>query len=139
MQGTTNRVWERLTAIETDEFIGEFMSFRDVYKRAVRKMNAPMWPLPIVVMACANHLHVFRFITLVPSHDLQPFSKDDLIEMEILQCPKGIQLNPISGLGIFVVTVEVSVDYWCHDRNGLCFGRTVSCETIVLARILAAS
>jgi hypothetical protein len=73
-----------------------------------------------MVVACAYYLHILGIITLIPSHEFQPFVEDDLIKMEVPQCPKCIQLDPISGVTISV-TVEVSMDCWCHDGEGLCF------------------
>ena len=54
-----------------------------------------MWAAAMMKVACANYLHVLGLVALIPSHNLQPFAKDDLIEMELLQSSERVQLDPI--------------------------------------------
>ena len=103
-----------MTAAEAGEISREFVSSRDVAEGAVRKMDAPMWPTANMKVACANHLHVLGFVALIPSHNLQPLAKDDLIEMEILQRSERVQLDPICVVPS-PVTVEVRMDLWRHE------------------------
>ena len=111
--GLTGHIRKSFTAAEADEIPREYMPPRDVAQGVVREMNAPMRAGSDVIVACANYLHVLGFIALIPSHNLQPLTKDNLIEMEILQGPERVQLHPIGALPA-AVTIKVCVDFWHH-------------------------
>jgi hypothetical protein len=67
-------------------------------------------------VACANYLHVLGLVALIPSHNLQPLAKDDLIEMEFLQSPERVQLDPICVVPS-PITVKVCIDLWHHGET----------------------
>jgi hypothetical protein len=56
--GKTNRIRERLTAAEANEGMCEFMSSGDVAKGAVREVDTPMRSAVIMIVTCANYLHI---------------------------------------------------------------------------------
>ena len=116
--GLTHRIGKRLTAAEADEIPREFVGSRDVTQGVVWKMDTPMRPAARVVVACANYLHILGVVALIPSHNLQPFAEDDLIQMKIPQGSERIQLNPVCVVSS-AVTIEVCIDLWRH-RAALC-------------------
>jgi hypothetical protein len=86
-----------------------------------------MWPASKMIVACADYLHILGFVALIPSHDLQPFAKNDLIDMEILQCSERVQLHPICVVPL-PITIEV-----CVDCRGHCEARCHRAERFKLS------